>query len=238
MRALAIPDRTAARIVAQTGEGPAPVPGGDGEGQGDGPSRHGIGARRCRDYRNAQAGQRRRARAPRTPQWCPSVRRRGRRGRETGGSAFDGLGARKGKDRVSNPQHASEGADENAGATGLNRPSARPRDLRPDDVRKDRVGAGRAPAELEGRRQKILAVVEGVLAEAQGTLKDRLVESSKSLMVHGMEEGGELAITHYRVVRVKGDRSLLELTLETGAPIPRATGRAGSSGHRRSQIRH
>jgi 23S rRNA pseudouridine1911/1915/1917 synthase len=64
--------------------------------------------------------------------------------------------------------------------------------------------------------KRYLAVVEGVLAEARGTLKDRLIESSKSLTVHRVEEGGELAITHYRVVRARGDRSLLELTLETG----------------------
>jgi 23S rRNA pseudouridine1911/1915/1917 synthase len=68
----------------------------------------------------------------------------------------------------------------------------------------------------KGVIKRYLAVVEGVPADAQGTLKDRLVESSKSLTVHRVEEGGELAITHYRVVRAKGDRSLLELTLETG----------------------
>jgi 23S rRNA pseudouridine1911/1915/1917 synthase len=68
----------------------------------------------------------------------------------------------------------------------------------------------------KGVEKRYLAVVEGVPVEAQGTLKDRLVESSKSLTVHRVEEGGELAITHYRVVRAKGDRSLLELTLETG----------------------
>jgi len=68
----------------------------------------------------------------------------------------------------------------------------------------------------KGVIKRYLAVVEGVPADAQGTLKDRLVESSKSLTVYRVEEGGELAITHYRVVRAKGARSLLELTLETG----------------------
>jgi 23S rRNA pseudouridine1911/1915/1917 synthase len=68
----------------------------------------------------------------------------------------------------------------------------------------------------KGVVKRYLAVVEGVPVEAQGTLKDRLVESSKSLTVRRVEEGGELAITHYRVVRAKGGRSLLELTLETG----------------------
>ena len=67
----------------------------------------------------------------------------------------------------------------------------------------------------KGVTKRYLAVVEGLPADAQRTLKDRLVES-KSLTVHRVEEGGELAITHYRVVRAKGARSLLELTLETG----------------------
>ena len=67
----------------------------------------------------------------------------------------------------------------------------------------------------KGVIKRYLAVVEGLPADAQGTLKDRLVEG-KSLMVHRVEEGGELAITHYRVLGAKGARSLLELTLETG----------------------
>jgi 23S rRNA pseudouridine1911/1915/1917 synthase len=67
----------------------------------------------------------------------------------------------------------------------------------------------------KGVVKRYLAVVEGVPAQAQGTMKDQLIES-KSLMVRRVEEGGELAITHYRVLRAKGDRSLLELTLETG----------------------
>ena len=67
----------------------------------------------------------------------------------------------------------------------------------------------------KGVIKRYLAVVEGLPADAQGTLKDRLLEG-KSLMVHRVEEGGELAITHYRVLRAKGARSLLELTLETG----------------------
>ncbi|HVB78476.1 MAG TPA: RluA family pseudouridine synthase [Candidatus Binataceae bacterium] len=67
----------------------------------------------------------------------------------------------------------------------------------------------------KGVVKKYLAVVEGVPAEMRGTLKDRLLEG-KSLMVRRVEEGGELAITHYRVLGAKGDRSLLELTLETG----------------------
>jgi 23S rRNA pseudouridine1911/1915/1917 synthase len=67
----------------------------------------------------------------------------------------------------------------------------------------------------KGVVKKYLAVVEGVPKTMQGMLKDRLVEA-KSLMVRRVEEGGELAITHYRVLHARGDRALLELTLETG----------------------
>ncbi len=63
--------------------------------------------------------------------------------------------------------------------------------------------------------KKYLAVVEGVPPDAQGTLKDHLAES-QSLKVHRVARGGEPAITHYRILRRSGDKSLLELTLETG----------------------
>ena len=67
----------------------------------------------------------------------------------------------------------------------------------------------------KGVVKKYLAIVEGVPAQMQGTLKDRLVEN-RSLMVRRVEEGGEVAITHYRVLRAQGERALLEITLETG----------------------
>jgi 23S rRNA pseudouridine1911/1915/1917 synthase len=63
--------------------------------------------------------------------------------------------------------------------------------------------------------KKYLAIVEGVPANTEGTLRDNLVES-KSLRMHRVDRGGELAITHYRVLRKGRDKSLLELTLETG----------------------
>ena len=63
--------------------------------------------------------------------------------------------------------------------------------------------------------KKYLAVVEGVPPKTEGTLRDNL-EESKSLRMHCVERGGELAITHYRVVRKGRHNSLIELTLETG----------------------
>ncbi len=63
--------------------------------------------------------------------------------------------------------------------------------------------------------KRYLAVVEGLLRERQGTLRDRLIES-KSLRVHRVEQGGQIAITKYRVIEETRQRSLVELTLETG----------------------
>ena len=63
--------------------------------------------------------------------------------------------------------------------------------------------------------KRYLGIVEGTPSNAQGTLKHNLAES-KSLMVHRVDKGGEPAITHYRVLRTHGNKSLLELTLETG----------------------
>jgi 23S rRNA pseudouridine1911/1915/1917 synthase len=63
--------------------------------------------------------------------------------------------------------------------------------------------------------KRYLAVVEGIPTESSGTLKDNLTES-KSLMVRRVVQGGEIAITHYRVIGRYGDKSLIELTLETG----------------------
>jgi 23S rRNA pseudouridine1911/1915/1917 synthase len=63
--------------------------------------------------------------------------------------------------------------------------------------------------------KKYLAMVEGTPAIAAGTLRDHLLED-KSLRVRRVENGGELAITHYRVLGQHGKRSLLELQLETG----------------------
>lgn len=63
--------------------------------------------------------------------------------------------------------------------------------------------------------KRYLAVVAGVPTNSRGKLKDNLLEG-KSLKVHRVDRGGELAITHYRLLGKYADRSLLELTLETG----------------------
>jgi 23S rRNA pseudouridine1911/1915/1917 synthase len=59
------------------------------------------------------------------------------------------------------------------------------------------------------------AVVEGQPPETSGTLIDRLAENA-ALMVRRVPSHGELAITHYRVMRRYAGKSLLELTIATG----------------------
>jgi 23S rRNA pseudouridine1911/1915/1917 synthase len=63
--------------------------------------------------------------------------------------------------------------------------------------------------------KKYFAVVEGQPSNPRGTLTDNLIES-RSMMVRRVGHGGEVAITHYRVLARHAHRSLLELTLATG----------------------
>jgi 23S rRNA pseudouridine1911/1915/1917 synthase len=63
--------------------------------------------------------------------------------------------------------------------------------------------------------KRYLAVVEGAPPSVEGTLEDRLEETA-ALTVRRVKSGGELAVTHYRVMRRRGTRSLLKLTLATG----------------------
>jgi len=64
-------------------------------------------------------------------------------------------------------------------------------------------------------RKTYQAVVEGVPAASAGTLRSRLVETG-SLLVHGTDRGGRVAVSRYRVLRAGPERSLLEIEIETG----------------------
>ena len=66
--------------------------------------------------------------------------------------------------------------------------------------------------------KKYLAIVEGIIAPAQGTLRSALVESD-TLQVHSTNPDrpdAKLAVTHYRTLRTGAGTALLELTLDTG----------------------
>lgn len=62
-----------------------------------------------------------------------------------------------------------------------------------------------------------LALVEGKVAKQQGTITSWLKES-KSLIMYSSRtpNGGQKAVTHYRVIRQNKNFSLLEVNLETG----------------------
>jgi 23S rRNA pseudouridine1911/1915/1917 synthase len=61
------------------------------------------------------------------------------------------------------------------------------------------------------------AVVEGVVNKSADTIKTYLYESKVYFMhVTDDPEKGELAITHFKVLKKAGDFSLLEVDLETG----------------------
>jgi len=62
-----------------------------------------------------------------------------------------------------------------------------------------------------------IAVVEGKIPDAQGTIKSWLKETKTKLMYSSSREGDGLkAITHFKVLQTSAKYSLLEIRLETG----------------------
>ena len=63
-----------------------------------------------------------------------------------------------------------------------------------------------------------VALVEGKVEKEQGTISSWLSENEKSLKMHSspVDNGGQQATTHYRVVKSNDNFSLLEIELETG----------------------
>lgn len=65
-------------------------------------------------------------------------------------------------------------------------------------------------------RKTYLAVVDGVPPEKEGTI-DKPLWEDKGLFVRVADHrGGESAVTHYRLIRTNGKRSILEVDIETG----------------------
>lgn len=67
-----------------------------------------------------------------------------------------------------------------------------------------------------GFRRTYLAVCEGRLEPAEGTVDAPLGPVEGSLMAQQVRPDGKRACTHYQTVRAGAERSLLQLTLETG----------------------
>ncbi|MCL2596792.1 MAG: RluA family pseudouridine synthase [Paludibacter sp.] len=67
-------------------------------------------------------------------------------------------------------------------------------------------------------QRKYFAVVHGVMANQEDILISYLKEHPKSLKVHSSKtnDGGQKAVTHYKLIKTNGKFSLLEINLETG----------------------
>ncbi len=61
-----------------------------------------------------------------------------------------------------------------------------------------------------------LAVVDGVPSKKEGTIDDPLWEDKGLFVRLADSRGGESAVTHYKLVRSNGNRSLVEVDIETG----------------------
>ena len=63
-----------------------------------------------------------------------------------------------------------------------------------------------------------IAVAEGVLPKKEDTIKTWFTEDKRNAVVYSspVDDGGDLAITHYKVLKSSDDYSLVELHLETG----------------------
>ncbi len=70
----------------------------------------------------------------------------------------------------------------------------------------------------EVKRRVYVAVVEGEMEKEEDTIKSWLTENEKSLKIHSspVDNGGQEAVTHYKVIKSNKEYSLLEIELETG----------------------
>lgn len=61
------------------------------------------------------------------------------------------------------------------------------------------------------------AIVDGQMKEPTGTVKSYLKKNSQNMMYSSKKSGdGQLAITHYKVIQVSGDYSLLDVHIDSG----------------------
>ncbi|PGL72973.1 RluA family pseudouridine synthase [Bacillus sp. AFS055030] len=70
--------------------------------------------------------------------------------------------------------------------------------------------------ELKNVQRKYLAIVHGQLNGTVGVIRAKIARKSDSIIERIVSEEGQEAITHYKVLEVKKDYSVVELELETG----------------------
>lgn len=68
------------------------------------------------------------------------------------------------------------------------------------------------------KQRTYIAVVEGVLDKKEGQIRTWFTEDKRNCVTYSSpyDDGGDLAITNYKVLKEKGNYSLVELHLETG----------------------
>ena len=67
------------------------------------------------------------------------------------------------------------------------------------------------------KKRGYYAIVEGVMEKPSGTIKTYLKKNSQNLMYSSKKAGdGQLAITHYKVMKTNGKYSLLDVNIDTG----------------------
>ena len=61
------------------------------------------------------------------------------------------------------------------------------------------------------------AIVEGVMEKPSGTIKSYLKKNAQNMMYSSKKPGdGQLAITHYKVIKSNNQYSLLDVNIDTG----------------------
>ncbi|PFH88099.1 RluA family pseudouridine synthase [Bacillus sp. AFS088145] len=70
--------------------------------------------------------------------------------------------------------------------------------------------------ELKNVKRKYLAIVHGQMNDTEGVIRAKIARKSDSIIERIVSEEGQEAITHYKVLLVNRDYSVVELELETG----------------------
>ncbi|MFF3021173.1 RluA family pseudouridine synthase [Gottfriedia sp. NPDC057948] len=70
--------------------------------------------------------------------------------------------------------------------------------------------------ELKNVKRKYLAIVHGEMKNKEGVIRAKIARKSDSIIERIVSEEGQEAITHYKVLLVNKDNSVVELELETG----------------------
>ena len=70
--------------------------------------------------------------------------------------------------------------------------------------------------ELKNVKRKYLAIVHGEMKNTEGVIRAKIARKSDSIIERIVSEEGQVAITHFKVLVVNRDYSVVELELETG----------------------